>query len=511
MILKGADAVTAALLTTTGPFSDAELITASRRGDRQAFGQIVRRYQGMITGLIYASCGDLHRSEDLAQETFVSAWRSLSGLREPGKLTGWLCQIARHRLLDYAKSAARERLRFKDAAQQRGEATAPPADQQALSNEERELLWKTLSEIPQPYRETLVLYYRQGQSTAEVAAATESTEENVRQRLARGRQMLREQVANLIERDLARTAPGSAFTLAVVAALPALTIQSAKAATVGAAIKGAGAAGAGTSLWFALSFLAGPLIAVWAGLQGFLANLRSAQSRREKRFLKINGIVLAILIVAVMAGMHLIGWLGQKYHLAGMGIALQSAFFLLVAGVMSVFIIWSDRGRRAVRTADGLGPELPDPAAKRSVQRFFPSVAVFASMGVLIGLAFSSGDTAWGVGLLMAGGAIAAAVAIYGWNRSPQQVSQAFPYWTLALAAIWFIVVNLKIRSWIAVDSDLSLEEWNRRVPRWAMNLNLACIFIWIEAMMVVPLWLRARNLKRSSIAPATPPATDPQ
>jgi RNA polymerase sigma factor (sigma-70 family) len=509
--LKGADAVPAALFTTTGPSTDADLITASRRGDRQAFGQIVRRYQGMITGLIYASCGDLHRSEDLAQETFVSAWKSLSGLREPGKLTAWLCQIARHRLLDHAKSAARERLRFKDAAQQRGEVTAPPADQHSLSNEERELLWKTLSEIPQPYRETLVLYYRQGQSAAEVAAATESTEENVRQRLARGRQMLREQVASLIERDLARTAPNAAFTLAVVAALPALTIQSAKAATVGAAIKGAGAAGAGSSIWLILSFVAGPLIAVWAGIQGFIANLRSAQSRREKRFIKINGIVLAMLIISTMAGMQLIDLLGRKYHLAQTGIVLQSAFFLLVAGIMSVFIIWSDRGRRAVRAADGLAPALPEPAVKRSAQRFFPSVVVFASMGVLIGLAFSSGDIAWGIGLLTAGGIIAIAMAVYGWNRSPQEVSGAFPYWMLAVGAVWFVVANLKIRSWIAVDSDLSLEEWDRRVPRWAMNLNLACIFIWIEAMMVIPLWLRKRSLKRASTAPATPPATDPQ
>src|SRR6478672_4156568 len=88
--------------------NDAELVAASREGDRNAFGQIVRRYQGMVSGLIYAACGDLHRSEDLAQETFLSAWKSLSGLREPERLGAWLCQIARHRVTDDRRGVKRE-------------------------------------------------------------------------------------------------------------------------------------------------------------------------------------------------------------------------------------------------------------------------------------------------------------------------------------------------------------------------------------------------------------------
>src|SRR5580704_5048573 len=95
--------------------SDAELITASRNGNREAFGQIVRKYQSMISGLIYAACGDLHRSEDIAQETFISAWKSLSGLRDAAKLPGWLCQIARRRLADQSRSTAAKEIQFSRA------------------------------------------------------------------------------------------------------------------------------------------------------------------------------------------------------------------------------------------------------------------------------------------------------------------------------------------------------------------------------------------------------------
>src|SRR5215212_6550280 len=166
--------------------NDSELVVASRKGNRDAFGQIVRRYQALISGLIYSSCGDLSASEDIAQETFLAAWKSLSGLREPQKLASWLCQIARHRLLDQHRENARDNARLARAITGYEPANSPRPDEQATTAEERDVLWRSLSQIPEPYRETLVLYYRQNQSAPEVAAALEVSEETIRQRLARG-------------------------------------------------------------------------------------------------------------------------------------------------------------------------------------------------------------------------------------------------------------------------------------------------------------------------------------
>src|SRR3954469_1747549 len=99
-------------IATHEALTDGDLVQASRQGDREAFGRIVRRYQGLISGLIYSACGDLNASEDIAQETFLAAWKSLSGLREPHKLPAWLCQIARHRLLDQHRQNAHENARL---------------------------------------------------------------------------------------------------------------------------------------------------------------------------------------------------------------------------------------------------------------------------------------------------------------------------------------------------------------------------------------------------------------
>src|SRR4051812_668930 len=75
---------------------DSQLVARHLAGDRGAFAEIVARYQAMVCALTLSASGDVGRSEDLAQEVFVAAWKNLRELREPRKLRGWLAGIARH-------------------------------------------------------------------------------------------------------------------------------------------------------------------------------------------------------------------------------------------------------------------------------------------------------------------------------------------------------------------------------------------------------------------------------
>src|SRR6187551_2332074 len=76
--------------------SDAELVEASRRGERDAFGQLVSRYQDVVCAVSYSSTGNWALSEDVAQDTFIAAWSQLGQLRDTGRLRAWLCGIARN-------------------------------------------------------------------------------------------------------------------------------------------------------------------------------------------------------------------------------------------------------------------------------------------------------------------------------------------------------------------------------------------------------------------------------
>jgi RNA polymerase sigma factor (sigma-70 family) len=130
---------------------------------------IVERYQSLIYSLAYSACGNLVGSEDLAQETFIAAWQKLRELREPARLRAWLCGIVRNlagneqRREQRRGGAAKSLDSLAELAGSDGEPAA-----QAVTQEEADLLWRTLAGLPPTYREPMVLYYRQGQSIAEV-------------------------------------------------------------------------------------------------------------------------------------------------------------------------------------------------------------------------------------------------------------------------------------------------------------------------------------------------------
>jgi MFS family permease len=152
-----------------------------------------------------------------------------------------------------------------------------------MQHEERALLWKALESVPEIYREPLILYYREHQSVEHVAVSLDLTEDTVKQRLARGRKVLQEQVLSFVEGALERSTPGKVFTIAVLAALPALAMPTtAKAAAVGV---GAGVA-AKSGLLAKLTILAS-IIASASGLVSAVASLRASldqsRTKRERR------------------------------------------------------------------------------------------------------------------------------------------------------------------------------------------------------------------------------------
>lgn len=285
--------------------TDADLVGETLSGNRDAFGRIVTRYQSLICSLAYSATGSLGQSEDLAQETFITAWKHLSHLRERDKFRAWLCGIARNRINSFLRREGREPVREAVPLENLSESHAPeplPPDY-AMSREEEAILWRSLQTIPEIYREPLVLFYREHQSVERVAQALELSEDAVHQRLSRGRKMLQEQVLAFVEGALERTNPGKAFTLGVLAALPVLTI-SAKAATIGAtAVKGSTTAKAAGAMGLFGAILT-PLVVLFGLYSNYRMSFDEAQSDEERGHIKRlfqNSLVCALVISAVLA------------------------------------------------------------------------------------------------------------------------------------------------------------------------------------------------------------------
>jgi len=218
--------------------SDVDLVHAARRGDKRAFVEIVARHQAMVCGIALGILGDFAASEDAGQEAFLTAWRKFHDLREPARLRAWLGQIARNAALGHLR-----RKRGHDTLEDTPELVdeSPAPDEIAANEEEASLVRKSLAKLPETYRMPLILFYREGRSVRAVADSLAISEDAVKQRLARGREMLRDRMSVLIEKVLTRTGPTPIFTMTLAAAIGALV---APAAVAGGAFT---AAAAGTT------------------------------------------------------------------------------------------------------------------------------------------------------------------------------------------------------------------------------------------------------------------------
>jgi len=302
-------------MTQTGR-SDAELVGDVLAGNRDAFAEIVSRYQTLVCSLAFSATGDLSRSEDLAQDTFLAAWRQLPELREPGKLRAWICGIVRNRAHDSLRGQIREPIHNAATLDQSAELAAPEAQpsEQAVRQDETAIMWRALEQIPETYREPLILFHRENQSIERVAEELDLSEDTVRQRLVRGRQMLRSEVEKVVEGTLRRTAPGRAFTSAVMGSLPAT--MATKVAAGGAAVaKGAVGGGAFGVLTAIMTSPIAPIAIVWLGAKLRLAAEKRSPSAEERDLRRRSRREFVVGILAMAAFLQVWGtWYKHLAH-----------------------------------------------------------------------------------------------------------------------------------------------------------------------------------------------------
>jgi RNA polymerase sigma-70 factor (ECF subfamily) len=163
--------------------SESSLIVLARRGDDAAFCELVRLRQTVVRGMLRRWCGHAQLADDLAQETFVRAWKNLARLEAPPAFGGWLRQIALNVWLDHAR---RRNISFDELSADDEVQEAAVADPGAALDLER-----ALDTLRAPERLSIVLCLRDGMSHAEVARATGMPLGTVKSHVARGTARLR--------------------------------------------------------------------------------------------------------------------------------------------------------------------------------------------------------------------------------------------------------------------------------------------------------------------------------
>jgi RNA polymerase sigma-70 factor (ECF subfamily) len=183
---------------------EALLIARSQSGDVNAFNQLVLHYQQTVYNVILRMLGDRDTAADVAQETFIAAYRAIQSFRGGSSFRAWLLRIATNQACDHWRRTNRHPVDSLDSIMDEGElhgiglpgtlvATEQAANpEEFLLNQELQvLIQKGLQELPLDQRVAVVLCDVQGLSYEEIAASTQTSLGTVRSRIARGRARLR--------------------------------------------------------------------------------------------------------------------------------------------------------------------------------------------------------------------------------------------------------------------------------------------------------------------------------
>lgn len=423
--------------------STANLVRAAARGDRVAFEMLVSQNAAMVTGVAYSRCGDFGLSEDIAQEAFIDAWKNLSTIHEPEKFLGWICTIARRRAIDAVRCATSARSECT-----LGEMALEIPDHKQLSPEasmsklqERELVWTMLARLPEAYREPLVLFYRCEESTRDVAIALGESEATIRQRLKRGRDMLRTEMAESIRNTLGATVPKAAFAALVMASLPSATYAAGAATTTATVVKSSSATGAAVTSAIGGAIF-GSLVGIAGGVFGTWMSWKNCEYESQQKFilrqtlryvvgLSVFGILLAILVTVRQQGTitddTVFSWL--------------LVTLIVVSQVLNFAWIWQGiRGYKQVGNKAKLRGEPIRQVAQQQIDAIRQLTQVTNSDGSITYDAFR-----WN-----AGGWFGSCIGSTAWMLPLSAI--AFWYGSLSLAIIscltFFITVSLALVAW---------------------------------------------------------------
>ena len=216
----------------TSAQQDEAAVTAVQGGDAERYRELVERHERRVFAVVWSRLGDATMAEEVTQEAFIRAYRRLWLIGDGAKFSGWVSMIARRLAINFGLRHRRELNRRERWALENfdpaGEGTAAT---EPVDTCPPETLRQTLAELPAAHRECLVLFYLEGKSGAEAAAALGISESALRVRLHRARVALRERLEAKLEGSLARLGPAKTLVPVVMAGV--LASSSAKAATAG--------------------------------------------------------------------------------------------------------------------------------------------------------------------------------------------------------------------------------------------------------------------------------------
>lgn len=177
-------------MTTDAP-AEPRLVELAQDGDRAAFDRLTRAHFGRVYGILFRLVGNHEDAEDMAQDCFVRAFKSLRFFRGEGSFAGWLTRIALHLARDHQRRKGRGAriIGLEDVLQEPAAPVRGPL-REATSRELVAGLTRAIDRLPHNLRAALVLRVIEGMEYDEVAEATGMRPGTVRTQVMKARRLL---------------------------------------------------------------------------------------------------------------------------------------------------------------------------------------------------------------------------------------------------------------------------------------------------------------------------------
>lgn len=189
-------------------FNDSQVVKAALDGNSRAFEELVRRYQRRLLNFVYRTVGDLERSEDVVQETFLRVYRHLARFDRSKKFSTWIYTIAGNLAKNELRNRSRNPIVLFQTIRQRRDKDDRPLQWEDRRNRPDDLYRKrflkdvvenAVKELPDHHRVVFVLREFEGKSYEEIAQIVGCNLGTVKSRLNRARNNFARIVAPMID------------------------------------------------------------------------------------------------------------------------------------------------------------------------------------------------------------------------------------------------------------------------------------------------------------------------
>lgn len=173
----------------------ASLVKKSKRGNTEAFEELVELYQKFVFGTVLFDIKNREDAEDIAQEVFIKAWKGISEFRQDSTFATWLYRIAKNSVKDFVRNRERRTVRTDEAEIDDKVIETNTPEQAMLNKEKNGIILEIIETLPQEQKEALIYRDLMGITYLEIADITGVTVGTVKSRISRARERVKKKIS----------------------------------------------------------------------------------------------------------------------------------------------------------------------------------------------------------------------------------------------------------------------------------------------------------------------------